>query len=295
MVEVVTQGARANTDPEDWPLVSVCFERALRAANDVVEALGDATRDPGLHAFALEELDEFAIVGSRPIADGFDVPPALYPLNWRISIPRTPLAEDEKRQASVYLAVGWQGHPFVAYPRLARAARRARETGDYSQTAILASASSEILLNLLLRAMLLEEDRADDIPRVFGDDRGGFTSRLRREYGPRLGGTWDLDDRANEVGHWVHGAQKLRNRVVHSGYRPNGGEASEALHGCEVLETFVFDRLVGRRYRYPRTALSVFGEPGLRRRRLWNQRMQRLAVELIPALPDFWKAVVGDE
>ena len=33
VVEVVTQAARVDTDPEDWPLVSVLFERALGAAS----------------------------------------------------------------------------------------------------------------------------------------------------------------------------------------------------------------------------------------------------------------------
>jgi hypothetical protein len=262
--------------------------------NDLVAALGDITSDPGLHTFSLEELDEFAVIGSRPVTEGFDVRPTLYPLNWRIRVPRTALSEDEKQRASIYLAVSWQGHPFMAYPRLARAARRAREAGDYSQAAILASASGEILLNLLLRAMLVEEGAPDDLERLFGDDRGGFSARLRRDYGPRLGGTWDVDDPTNEVGHWVHGAQKLRNRVVHAGYSPTGGEASEALHGGEVLESFVFERLIDRRYKYPKTALSIFGEPGLRRRGLWNQRMRRVADELLVGLPEFWASVVGE-
>lgn len=123
---------------------------------------------------------------------------------------------------------------------------------------------------------------------------GGFTARLRREYGSRLGGAWEVEDRANEIGR-VHGAQRLRNCVVHAGYRPNGGEASEALHGAEILESFVFRRLLERRYRYPRTALSIFGEPGLRRRGLWNERMQRVADEILPGLPELWKTVVGED
>jgi hypothetical protein len=160
-------------------------------------------------------------------------------------------------------------------------------------TAIMGAASGEVLLNLVLRAMLVEEGKADQIPVLFDDPRGGFTSRLRREYGARLGRTWDLDDPTNDVGHWVAGTANLRHRVVHAGYDPTGGEASEAIHGAEVLEAFVIERLVEKRFTYPKTALSLVGEAGFVRRHLLSERFAKLVAKEAPALEDFWRSMTG--
>lgn len=317
VVEVVTQAARSDTDPDDWPLVSIGFERALRAVNELLAALGSATGDLAYRPLAVEELDAIALVSSRPlglvpidpdadldlaavaasrpsdeVSHSDPVGYLLHP-NLAFHVPGENLTAEDRGKVNAFIRAGRRSHPFLTYHRLASKARRARESGDYAVTAIMAAASGEVLLNLVLRAMLVEEGKADQIPVLFDDPRGGFTSRLRREYGARLGHKWDVDDPINDVGHWVAGTANLRHRVVHAGYDPTGGEASEAIHGAEVLEAFVIERLIEKRFTYPKTALSLVGEAGFARRHLLSERFAKLVAKEAPALEDFWRSMTA--
>lgn len=292
VVEGLTQFARGANDPAERSVTDICFDRCLWAANRLVLGVANATKDPELHAYAVEELDPFALVASRPWDGGFDMEPILFAVNPnRIKFPRSALTDEEYDRARNYMALEALGQPLLEYTRLMRAARRAARIGDHAQAAILASVSGEVLLNLVLRAILVETGREGEIEAMFSDERGLFASRLRRDYGPLLGGQWRPDRPITPVGRWVAATQSVRNRVVHAGHEPTPFESSEAARGAEGLEAFVLQRLAERRYRYPKTALSVLAEPGLRRRNMWSGRMKALADELGPTLPDFWRAV----
>lgn len=288
VVEVVTQAARADVEDQRWPLVSVCFERSLTAVNELLFALGGATDDPELRPVSVDELGPAALVASRPLDGGVDVEPQLYGLNLRLRVPREAIDQEGVERLGATLSARRQEHPFLVYGRLSRDARRAKATGDYPGAAVLAATSGEVLLNTVLRAILVEEGRADTIESMFGDPRGGFISRLRREYAPRLGGRWEPNSIDTEVGHWFDDTHSLRNSVLHVGHRPTPSEAASALHGAGVLEAFVFERLASKRYQYPKTVLSTLGEPGLRRRGLINAKMGRIVAASVPELRAFW-------
>jgi len=64
---------------------------------------------------------------------------------------------------------------------------------------------------------------------------------------------------------------ELRGRVVHAGYSPTEQEAEMALEIMDTLSEFVKRRLVAKTKIYPRTALQLLGEPGLRRLGGWSK------------------------
>jgi hypothetical protein len=314
VVEVVTQAARADSDPDDWPLVSIGFERALRAVNELLAAIGSATGDLAYRPIAVEELDAYALVSSRrlelieldstppsaaPAPGAQRQPVHLDPAPYLLSgilglhLPADPLTDAGRREVNDFLRAGRRGHPFLTYHRLVRRARRSRESGDYAATAVMAAASGEVLLNLVLRGLLVEDGTPDQIPILFDGARGGFTARLRREYAGRLGRRWDLDDPTNEVGHWFAGTFNLRHRVVHAGHEPTAGEAGEAIHGAEVLEAFVIARMVDKRFVYPKTTLSLIGEAGLARRRVMSGRLATVIANNVGGLQEFWQLMAG--
>jgi hypothetical protein len=265
VVEVLTQFARGAHDRADRSVTDICFDRCLWAVNRLVLGVANATKDPDLHAYAVEELDPFALVASRPWDGDFDVRAFLFAINPdRIPFPRRPLTDEEYDRTRVSMAAEAQGQPFLEYARLMRAARRAARIGDHAHAVILACVSGEVLLNLVLRAILVETGRQSEIAAMFSDERGLFAARLRRNYGPLLGGQWHADRPLTPVGRWVAATQSVRNRVVHAGHEPTPFESAEAARGAEGLEAFVFQRLAERRYRYPKTVLSVLAEPGLR-------------------------------
>jgi hypothetical protein len=177
------------------------------------------------------------------------------------------------------------------YLRLARRASASLQAGDYPVAVLMAAAAGEVFLNTLLRALLIEEGRDSEIATVFGDGRDALLTRVRNQYATRLGGGWDLDTWTTAPGHWEQSARRVRHRVIHTGHMPTVDEAREAVHGAELLEAFVKDRLAEKRFDYPKTALTMLGTEGLEARGLLSPRMERVAAEIAPNIAMFWAAI----
>ena len=114
--------------------------------------------------------------------------------------------------------------------------------------------------------------------------RTPLSTRLRTSYHVRLHGGWDADRPENPISEWTAKVARVRNRIVHGGYRPTEQEASEALAALDAVELYVLD-LIARdrnRTRYPRTVFMMLGEVGMRRRGVYNGQIRR-TIEAAPA------------
>lgn len=295
IVEAVTQGARTEGDDTSRPIGTTSFDRVLKAMNEVLEALSGATTDLTLAPVARELLGPIALVGSRPaVTPTFDVGPLFYWLNWNVDAPPEPVDEEVLMRTLLFISTTRTGQPLRTYLRLARRASASLASGDYTVSVLMAAASGEVLLNVVLRALIVEEGQDAEIAAVFGDQRGGLLNRLRGQYARRLGGRWALETWETAPGHWEQSARQVRHRVIHSGHSPTMDEAVESLHGVELLESFVKDRVASKRYQYPKTALTLLGVQGLEMRGFLNGRMRRLILEVEPVMPTFWAAIVKD-
>ncbi|MGW7259011.1 hypothetical protein [Streptomyces sp. NPDC054834] len=177
----------------------------------------------------------------------------------------------------------------LAMDRSLEASTFMRRDGDYGNAVIHAELSSEIVLDSILALLLWEEQlqapSIDAAIAVFDDSRGGLTIRVRREYAPRLGGIWD-PEKQGPVQDWARKLARLRGRVVHRGYRPTETEAVAALSASAALLNFIKGRLAAKARKFPRTALLVLGEPGLRRLGGWKAAEEYL--EASQHRPDDW-------
>ncbi|MFF8572811.1 hypothetical protein ACF06L_16515 [Streptomyces sp. NPDC015408] len=189
--------------------------------------------------------------------------------------PTETMNEAEFEQLKVLLGRVWNGSPLeVIMERSFVASQYLNQQGDYANAVIHAALSAEILLDSVLGLMLWEEQiEAPDFQAavdIFDEAKnGGLTSRVRREYAPRLGGIWNPSQKG-PVRHWKDELAFLRGRVVHRGYRPSRAEAERALEVGDELLDFVKARLASRAKQYPRTCLMILGEPGLRRIGGWR-------------------------
>ncbi|MEV5163995.1 hypothetical protein AB0K66_05120 [Streptomyces werraensis] len=198
--------------------------------------------------------------------------------------------EPEMNRLMAHLKRVWDGSPLeLAMDRSLEASTFMRRDGDYGNAVIHAALSSEIVLDGVLALLLWEEQLQD--PSVdaaiaaFDESRGGLATRVRREYAPRLGGTWDPEKRG-AVQAWARDLARLRGRVVHRGYRPTETEAVAALSASDALLDFIKGRLAAKARNYPRTALLVLGEPGLRRLGGW--KVAEAYLEASQHRPDDW-------
>jgi len=106
-------------------------------------------------------------------------------------------------------------------------ARRSLLFGRAAQAALEAGTAAELLITTVIREV--GPLRCEDATRLLSIITGPFRSRFEHHLGRLIGLKVDLSDAANPAGAWYADAYLLRNRIVHTGYRPSAEEARRAL------------------------------------------------------------------
>ncbi len=204
----------------------------------------------------------------------------------RAPIGPAPLDDDGLFQLGVRVMLITKGSPLITFSERSVAAHRAyRIDGDYATAILNCYTSGEVLLNTLLLMMGWEEltfDNPSPITRTeiisWFSGRSTLESRVRAHFHRRLRG-WDTENREKALYQWLDEVALLRNRVVHTGYRPNEKVTVRALDALRDLEVFIKEVFIDdrNRNRHPRTALMFFGVPGLMRRNCYHGKIKRIA------------------
>lgn len=171
------------------------------------------------------------------------------------------------------------GGAFAAHADVHREAHIALDRlGDYRLAALLLGISAESLFDELILHLMWEEGLAPE--HVAQNWVDGLDTRLRKDLAPRLGGPWDVS-RRNPIGVWAQDVASPRHRVAHAAYTPAKEEARRSLDGVNGLVTHLCDRLASPEVmqKYPRTALSLAGAEGLRRRNAYTRRIRELETD----------------
>lgn len=171
-------------------------------------------------------------------------------------------------------------HPFSAWGELARDCNTSFTIdGDYRRTVILLGLWTETLVASVLACALWEptfphsasEDQLRSAARALSLD----PKPMRAVLGQLLGGNWDPNG-MTASGTWQQKGAKLRNKVVHEGYRVERDEAREAYAASLVLDTFIRERLITQIRKFPRTAAMLIGIEELERLGVLNLRLRKL-------------------
>ena len=154
-------------------------------------------------------------------------------------------------------------------------------TGDYRLAAILLGVAAETLLDELVLHLQWEEAMTPEQAAAGWRGEDGVTARVRRELPHRLGANWDLKSRT-PAGIWIQDTADLRNRVAHSGYTPTASEARQSRDAVNQLVSFICDRLADPTIlkSFPRTALALAGEPGLKKRGATDKKLAAIRTSL---------------
>lgn len=192
---------------------------------------------------------------------------------YSLSSPTESLSEDQLADFDLYLELLKRRNPFLTFSEWARAARQAFYVdGDYATTVINAHIAGEVLFDTTLLMMAWEEETPREEAANWFES--ALAKRLRTYYAPRLGGAWDTRMPKTVSGRWTMRVSDVRNRLVHSGYRPTELEALTALDLFDEVVEFVKGRLVVQRDKYPRTTLMLLGQPGLERREAYKGKIK---------------------
>jgi len=168
---------------------------------------------------------------------------------------------------------------FAVEDAFARAKRSFFVESDYAATTVFAHTAIEVFCNGLLSLLMWESggSRSENIEMLTTQ---GLETRLRRHYSSRLGGNWDFKSAASPI-HIHDEVAHVRHRYLHAGIEPSMHDADLALEAFSVVTEFAKDRLVTKLYDFPRTALLILGEPGLRRKNAWTRRFQKLVDQIV--------------
>ncbi|CAN5801323.1 hypothetical protein BH24ACT5_BH24ACT5_22600 [soil metagenome] len=166
--------------------------------------------------------------------------------------------------------------PFSAHRDVHREAHIALDRlGDHRLAALLFGIAAESLFDELILHLMWEERLTPE--HAAQNWVEGLDTRVRQELPTRLGGPWDVTHR-HPIGVWAQDVASLRHRVAHAAYMPAEEEARRSYYGVNALVTHLCDRLTSPEVlkKYPRTALTLAGERGLRRRNAYTNRIRGL-------------------
>ncbi|MEV6807336.1 hypothetical protein [Streptomyces sp. NPDC051132] len=274
VVEMITAQNAEKLDDMDSALHDA-FSRCFGVLSDVYSMSRLVKRESLSPRIGMEQAQSVFWFGRFPGHNYSDDLGGVFWVSPPSYFPTETMDEAEFGQLQALLGRVWNGSPLELMMEHSFAARQyLNQHGDYSNAVIHAALAAEILLDSVLGLMLWEEQiKAPDFEaaiEIFDETKnGGLTSRVKREYAPRLGGSWNPSV-SGPVRHWKEQLAFIRGRVVHRGYRPSRAEAEGALKAGDELLEFTKVRLASRVKRYPRTCLMILGEPGLRRIGGWK-------------------------
>ena len=194
------------------------------------------------------------------------------------------LTDDEFEKMVTIIArdrrAGPPGDPTMIWALHGRRAQRALHLDcDFESAVIWQHAATETLFDIILLLSLWEEKLTiHEAAKIF---RPNLKSKLRTAYASRFGGTWDARTHNMPIARFIKHVANVRNQVIHAGYQPTEEEAEIALTVGGEIEKFIKDRLVAKRFDYPRTTLMILGTPGLQRRNVWSKRMAEQTEKLM--------------
>lgn len=124
-------------------------------------------------------------------------------------------------------------NPFIVSENFILNAKRFFKNGFYQEAVIYTQTGIETFIKALLVEFLNDEKASEsEIDKKL--ETTSFINIIKKEIASRIGGTWDITRQDTEVGKWHVDTYMLRNRIVHTGYRPRFNEVEQAI--CSAIE-----------------------------------------------------------
>jgi hypothetical protein len=217
---------------EAW--LSDQFDASLNELNQFLVVLAAVTQDPSIGPIAVQELPSAVVffteaMSIEDLEQTHVAPePSLLMIHPGTEGLAPTISEEQLHRArAVHALQHGPGHPFFPYAEAMVSARHALLHGRNAQAVLEAGTAIEILASAVIREVATR--RGLDQERVQAIREQGLRNRLDPHLGTLVGISIDLNRSNDAVGRWYNGAYRLRNRIVHEGYRPSVNEASDAL------------------------------------------------------------------
>jgi tetratricopeptide (TPR) repeat protein len=236
------------------------FHRSMSALNLFLEAFAIAREKDWIRPVSTRELRPTVAIGRLDLEGNwtYQGPMLIHPDAKPSPLGSRPVAQhvEELNQA---LELILSAAPFIRARQWRARAERRKYEGDAADSIISFQVAAETMLYELWGLLLLEEGTAPQEVDKRREEQP-FKALLTSQLAPRLGGSWDLTLERQPVGRYWVDLYKLRNRIVHGGYRPHDEDAEKAERAYLNLERYVDERLRAKGKQYPATLSAKLGE-----------------------------------
>lgn len=150
--------------------------------------------------------------------------------------------------------------PTVRYVEYRERGNRDAASGSYSQACLNYGIAAEVILSAALGMMIWDEMKNSDLSEEAAYEiivKPGFSSQMKNEFHPRLGGNW-----GNIRNEWEKNIYTPRNSVVHAAAVMSESDAERSKETLLKIQTYLADRLVEKSNIYPFAALAIAGKVG---------------------------------
>ncbi|MGN7178159.1 hypothetical protein [Cytobacillus sp. SAFR-174] len=235
--------------------ISDVFDNLLSHLNKIIVSYVIKTKDTSVYKVTREMLPPNILCRYIKNLD-FDMPEDnILMLHNQVPYIKDTISIDEFLEIQQYAMFIKNGiNPFVISEEFMLGAKRRYMEGNYKEAVINAQTSLETFLTTLYKHMCLEEGKTEQVieQQLSFPQYKGVTQFVKDKFKKRLGGNWDIRDRSGWIGKWHLKSNKLRNKIVHSGYEPNYQETSESIHAATELRLYIVDLLKKKSQKYPK-------------------------------------------
>jgi hypothetical protein len=141
-------------------------------------------------------------------------------------------------------------NPFILSEEILTSARRHFKEGFYRETVIYAQTSVETFLSALYISILQQEGSTLTEAETARENTP-FMSMIKKEFHPRIGGSWNVDNKRTKIGKWHDSTYLLRNQIAHGGYMPSFEKTQAALDAAMELRSYVLSLIRAKKKKYP--------------------------------------------
>lgn len=236
------------------------FDLMMAKLNQMISAYLVVTKDYTVYHVGHGMFEFGSVVAEIDAVTWKTLAYGLFLLHANTSYAKPVLNHETLDQVAWFVEVIEQGlNPFILPEEMALMADRELQGGCYREAVIYAQSSVEVFLSTLLTKILeIEGKSSDAIEHLLQEV--SFSKRLRCEYHPRLGGSWDVNNATSPLGAWYVNTYQLRNRVVHGGYAPTQNAAKEAVDAASALRSHVIGLIHNVRVEF-RDLRNYFEQP----------------------------------
>lgn len=244
----------------DDKFISDCFSQLVEYLNRILVSYQIYKKDTDVYQVSREMFEFGCIYRVIETERWDDFRSGLFLMHWNVPYKKEKLSNDERDEILRYVSIiDGEKNPFILSEEIMLDAHRYYKSGFYKEAIIYCQSSIETFLSTLFSKMLMLEGKEDEEVQDILESTP-FIGMVKREFHSRLGGNWNPQNTASVIGRWYKDLYSLRNRVVHSGYKPDYEKASKALQLAIEFRRKVIELVYLNEKKYPELVQYFFLE-----------------------------------